>query len=123
MIGVALKKPIFCEVAVPIFVPVVALMTMFAASDIVKVFIVLLEKMDVELRVGTESALVPTFAEVMRSSPVPMVRIPAVWVRTTLPLLKLTTAPEATKRSDHMSVPDPSEFPSEIVGENTVVTD
>src|SRR6267378_1059755 len=36
MMGVALKKPIFCEVAVPILVPVVVPNAMFAASPTVK---------------------------------------------------------------------------------------
>lgn len=72
----------------------------------------------VELKVGTESAFVPTLAEVIRNSPAFCVRIPAVCVRVTFPALKLITPPLAKKRSAN-AVPEAPNAPESFAVANT----
>lgn len=49
-----------------------------------------------------------------RTFPPANVKEPAAWVSVILPALKLMTAPEARKRSDHILVTDPNAAPSEV---------
>ena len=86
-----MKVPVL---AAKVFAPLPLAVRPLAMTGLVSVLFV---RVLVLPRVGTLAAFVP--AVVMRSSPVPIVRMPLECVTATLPLLKFSTAPVARKRS------------------------